>query len=309
MAINISTGSIVAMVGGREAVNTSFNRATTSRRQPGSAFKPIVYALALERGFQPFDKLLDAPVVFDAPAGNQEWQPENFSQTYEGEICLRWALAHSKNIPAVRLLEKLGPSSVIQFGQALGIRSPLRPNLSLALGTSEVGLLELTAAYAVFGNQGKYIVPYGITTVIDAEGQTIWRAKPEQHIAMSRSGAAVITNMLEAVIQEGTGARAKTLPGPLAGKTGTTNEYKDALFIGYSPQIAAGVWVGNDDASTLGLHETGARAALPIWIEFMRQALARRSQGRRWGPASAMRRLSLSFVFWAGMRGGELLSA
>jgi penicillin-binding protein 1A len=278
VSVNVSTGSIVAMIGGREATNAAFNRATTSRRQPGSAFKPIVYALAIERGFQPFQKILDAPVVFESPSQKQEWQPQNFSQTYDGEICLRWALAHSKNIAAVRLLEKLSPSSVIQFGQTLGLRTPLNPNLSLALGTSEVGLLELTAAYAVFANQGKYIAPYGITEIVDAEGQTIWRAKPEQHIAMSRSGAAVITNMLEAVIQEGTGRKAESLPGPLAGKTGTTNDYKDALFIGYSPQIVTGVWVGNDDASTLGPQETGARAALPIWMEFMQQVLARQSQ-------------------------------
>jgi penicillin-binding protein 1A len=278
VAINIQTGGIVAMVGGSGISDTAFNRATSARRQPGSAFKPILYALALERGFQPYDKILDAPVVFDNPLQDQEWQPQNFSQKYEGEICLRWALAHSKNIPAVRLLEKLGPSSVIQFAQSLGLQSPLRPNLSLALGTSEVNLFELTAAYTAFANQGKYTAPYGITTITDAEDQTIWRVKPEQHIAMSRSGAAVITNMLEAVIQEGTGQGAKMLPGPLAGKTGTTNDYKDALFIGYSPQIAAGVWVGNDDASTLGPLETGARAALPIWIEFMQQALARQSQ-------------------------------
>jgi penicillin-binding protein 1A len=279
VAINIQTGGIVAMVGGSGIADTAFNRATSARRQPGSAFKPILYALALERGFQPYDKILDAPVVFDTPFQDREWQPQNFSQEYEGEICLRWALAHSKNIPAVRLLEKLGPTSVIQFAQSLGLKSPLRPNLSLALGTSEVDLLELTAAYTAFANQGKYTAPYGITTITNAENQTLWRVKPEQHIVMSRSGAAVITNMLEAVIQEGTGVGANVLPGPLAGKTGTTNDYKDALFIGYSPQIASGVWVGNDDASTLGPSETGARAALPIWIEFMRQALTRQSQG------------------------------
>jgi penicillin-binding protein 1A len=278
VAVNIQTGGIVAMVGGRDGSDTPFNRATTAKRQPGSAFKPFLYALALERGFQPYDKILDAPVVFTTPSQAQEWRPQNFSQEYEGEVCLRWALAHSKNIPAVRLLDKLGPSSVIQFAQSLGLHSPLRANLSLALGTSEVDLLELTAAYAAFANQGKYTGPYGITTVANAEGQTIWRIKPEQRIAMSRGGAAVITNMLEAVIQEGTGRGANILPGPLAGKTGTTNDYKDALFIGYSPQIATGVWVGNDDASTLGSQETGARAALPIWVEFMRQALSGQSQ-------------------------------
>lgn len=279
VAINIQTGGILAMVGGRDGSAMPFNRATAARRQPGSAFKPILYALAIERGFQPHDKILDAPVVFSTPSQDGEWEPQNFSKEYAGEVCLRWALAHSKNIPAVRLLDKLGPSSVIQFARSLGLRGPLLPNLSMALGTSEVDLLELTAAYAAFANQGKYTRPYGITTVTDDEGQTIWRIKPEQRIAMSRSGAAVITNMLEAVIQEGTGQRAKILPGPLAGKTGTTDEYKDALFIGYSPHIAAGAWVGNDEASTLGPRETGARVALPIWIEFMQQALAGQARG------------------------------
>lgn len=278
VALNVGSGGIVGMVGGRNAAKASFNRATTAKRQPGSAFKPIIYALALERGFTPTDKILDAPVVFNTASQDQEWQPKNFSETYDGEICLRWALAHSKNIPAVRLLDKLGPSSAIQFAQNLGLRGPLTSDLSLALGTSEVGLLELTAAYEVFANQGRYIAPYGITAVVDAEGQTIWRAKPEQHIAMSRSSAAIITNMLEAVVQEGTGRKAGILPGPLAGKTGTTNEYKDALFVGFSPRIAVGVWVGNDNATPLGPHETGAQAALPIWIEFMKQALTRESR-------------------------------
>jgi penicillin-binding protein 1A len=278
VAIHIQTGGIAAMVGGRAGSESTYNHAATAKRQPGSAFKPILYALALERGFQPYDRILDAPVVFNVPYQADEWQPQNFSQDYEGEVCLRWALAHSKNIPAVRLLDMLGPSSAIQFARKLGMHSPLAPNLSLALGTSEVDLLELTAAYAAFGNQGKYIRPYGVTAVTDAEGQIIWRIKPEQRIAMRRSTAAVITNMLEAVIQEGTGQGAKLLPGPLAGKTGTTNDFKDALFVGYSPDIAAGVWVGNDDASTLGPRETGARAALPIWTGFLQSVTAAASQ-------------------------------
>jgi penicillin-binding protein 1A len=278
VALNVDTGSVMAMVGGREGSHQAFNRAVDARRQPGSAFKPIVYALAIERGFRPDQKILDAPVVFDTTAQGKEWQPENFSKTYDGEICLRWALAHSKNIPVVRLMEKIGPSSVVQFAEKLNLQSPLTPDLSLALGTSEIGLLELTAAYSVFANQGKYIAPCTILKVVDAQGQTIWRARPEQHIAMTRSSAAIITNMLEAVIKEGTGRQAAVLSGPLAGKTGTSNDFKDALFIGYSPGIVAGTWVGNDDATSLGPDETGARAALPIWINFMREALSRESQ-------------------------------
>ena len=279
VALDISSGGILSMVGGRGESQIGYNRAITARRQPGSAFKPVVYALAVERGFEQNQILLDAPVVFHNPALDQDWQPEDFSQTYEGEISLRWALAHSKNIPAVRLIEKLGPSAVVQFAHALGISSKLRPDLTLALGTSEVSLLEMTAAYAVFANRGRYVAPFGVAEVLDTDGKIIWQTKPEQRIVMSRTGAAITTDMLEAVIQEGTGRAAHTrLPGPLAGKTGTTNDFKDALFIGYSPAVATGVWVGNDDASTLGPRETGARAALPIWIEFMQQALKGQSQ-------------------------------
>jgi penicillin-binding protein 1A len=278
VALNVTTGGIVAMVGGRDLHHSGYNRSTIAKRQPGSAFKPIVYALAIQRGFDQHHTLLDAPVVFQSGSRGQDWQPENFSQTYDGEITLRWALVHSKNIPAVRLMEKLGPSSVSQFGHTLGVRSDLQANLSLALGTSEVNLLELTSAYAVFANHGKYIQPFGVTQVVDDTGSVLWQAKPEQHIAMSRSSAAIVTDMLAAVIQEGTGQRARALPGPVAGKTGTTNDTRDALFIGYSPMIAAGVWVGNDDATTLGSGETGARAALPIWIAFMEQAISQKTQ-------------------------------
>jgi penicillin-binding protein 1A len=273
MAMDISTGGILAMVGGRPGTEGDFNRATMARRQPGSAFKPVVYALAIEKDFSQCQTLLDAPIVFQSPDKGQEWQPENFSHRYAGEVTLRWALAHSKNIPAVRLMDKLGPSSVIRFSRTLGIQSIHAPDLSVALGTSEVTLSELTAAYAVFANQGKYIAPYGVTVVKDASGRTVWKAKPKQRIAMSPVGAAIMTDMLQAVIREGTGRRARSLPQPLAGKTGTTNDYRDALFVGYAPTIATGVWVGNDDASTLGPMETGARAALPIWKPFMRAAL------------------------------------
>lgn len=278
LALDVNTGGIISMVGGRKALQNAYNRATVARRQPGSAFKPIVYALAVERGFNQNQTLMDVPAIFQNPSQDMDWRPENFSLTYDGEITMRWALARSKNIPAVRLMDTLGPSSVVQFAQTLGIESLLHPNLSLALGTSELTLMELTAAYAVFANQGTYIKPYGITEVRNDEGKVIWRAKPEKRIALSRATAAVITDMLAAVIKEGTGRRAGHMIGPLAGKTGTTNEYKDALFIGYSPAIAAGVWVGNDDASSLGSRETGARAALPIWAAFMEKAVAGQPQ-------------------------------
>jgi penicillin-binding protein 1A len=291
--LNVHTGGIMAMVGGRPDQPAGFNRVSMARRQPGSAFKPIVYALAVERGFEQDQVLLDAPVAFQTTPSGKQWQPQNFSQRYAGEITLRWSLSHSKNIPSVRLIEKLGPTSVVQFAQGLGVQSELAPNLSLALGTSEITLLELTAAYAAFANAGTFNTPYGVSTVVGPTDDIVWRARPEQRIAMSRIGAAIVNNMLEAVIKEGTGHRAGMLPGPLAGKTGTTNDFKDALFVGYSPKYAAGVWVGNDDATSLGPKETGARAALPIWIELF-QTIGRRQRQSYFDIPDGLRHIGMN---------------
>ena len=273
VSIDVTTGGILAMVGGKDFYNSRFNRATMAYRQPGSAFKPFVYAYAIEQGFAQNKKILDAPVVYKGAQEDQDWKPQNFSLEYKGEMTLRHALAVSQNIPAVRLLQILGPQSVAQFAHQLGIKSPLASNLSLALGTSEVTLINLTAAYAVFPNKGQRIQPYGVLEVVDRQGRVIWRTKPQRRVVMSRSTAAVVTNMLEAVVKEGTGRRAQVLGKSVAGKTGTSNEYKDALFVGFSPRIIAGVWVGQDRGVSLGKKETGARAALPIWIDFMKVAL------------------------------------
>ena len=274
VAIDVRTGGILCLSGGNNYIKSPFNRATTARRQPGSAFKPILYAHAIEQGFNQASLILDAPVSFPGASKNEQWEPENFSKTFQGEITLRKALTHSKNIPAVRLIDQLGISSVIDFARKLGIQSRLAPYLSLALGTSELSLTELTAAYAVFANQGIYIHPHCIVDVLDAGNQSIWKANIEKRIAMTRENAAIMSNMLEGVILEGTGKKAQIIHRSIAGKTGTTNKYKDALFVGFSPTIATGVWVGCDDFSTLGPKETGARTALPIWMEFMENALA-----------------------------------
>jgi len=271
------SGGILAMVGGRDFSKSSFNRATIARRQPGSAFKPIVYAYAIEQGFSQSNIILDAPVAFKIGNRKKEWQPNNFSEDYKGEMTLRTALALSKNIPAVRLIEMLGPSSVAKFAHTMGIESALLPNLSLALGTSEVKLINLTAAYSVFPNKGKLIEPYGVMEVLDLKGRRVWRVKPQKKVVISRESAAIITDMLRSVIQDGTGQKAKVIECPVAGKTGTTNEFKDALFIGFSPSITTGVWVGQDTFTTIGKGETGDRAALPIWIEFMQRALLDRA--------------------------------
>ena len=274
IALDVRTGGILAMVGGRDFSKSPFNRAVSARRQPGSAFKPVVYAYAIEQGFSQSMMILDAPVAFKGAKNGKDWTPENFSGKYMGEITLRTALAVSENIPAVRLTEMLGPNSVARFGRSLGIESPFSPDLSLALGTSETTLIDLTSAYAVFPNKGERIEPFGVTEVLDGSGRVVWQVKPQKRAVMSRAGAAIMTDMLSSVIQEGTGRKARVIRYPVAGKTGTTNQYKDALFIGFSPSIAAGVWVGRDVYKTLGNLETGSRAALPIWIEFMTQALA-----------------------------------
>ena len=273
ICLDIKSGGILAMVGGHNFYESPFNRATAARRQPGSAFKPLVYAYAIEQGFAQNAMILDAPAVFRGSDRNNDYQPENFSNKYLGEITLRKALTKSQNIPAIRLIEKLGPQSVASFAHRLGIASNLEPNLSLALGSSEVSLLNLTASYAVFPRGGKWIEPFGIMEITDHRGRIIWNARPQKRLVMSREGAAIITNMLEGVVLEGTGRRAKSLQSSLAGKTGTTDDYKDALFVGFSPAVATGVWVGRDIGGTLGDRETGARAALPIWIQLMQASL------------------------------------
>jgi len=273
VSLDVQSGGILTMIGGKDFYKTPFNRATSAKRQPGSAFKPIVYAYAIEHDFPQSKIILDAPVSFKIATRQNHWRPENFSGDYKGEITLRMALSLSENIPAIRLIEMLGPSSVARFGYTLGIESTLYPNLSLALGTSEVTLINLTAAYAVFPNKGEFIKPYGVMEVVDQSGRLVFRVKPLKKVVMSRAGAAIMTDMLKGVIQEGTGKKARVINRPVAGKTGTTNGYKDALFIGFSPSIATGVWVGQDVFVTIGKRETGAKAALPIWIEFMAKAI------------------------------------
>ena len=277
ISIDLASGGILAMVGGKDFPASRFNRATMALRQPGSAFKPLVYAYAIEQGFAQDNLLLDAPVVYKGVQGGEDWKPENFSSEFKGEMTLRHALAISQNIPAVRLLQTLGPDSVAQFAHRLGIKSYLTSNLSLALGTSEVTLIDLTSAYSVFPNRGEKIKPFGVLEAVDRQGRVIWRHRPQKRLVMSRTGAAIVTNMLEGVVKEGTGRQAQILRRAVAGKTGTTNDYRDAMFIGFSPSIIAGAWVGQDLGGTLGDKETGAKAALPIWIDFMAAALQNES--------------------------------
>ncbi|HET7151381.1 MAG TPA: PBP1A family penicillin-binding protein [Candidatus Acidoferrum sp.] len=273
LCIDNATGEIKAMVGGYSFEDSKFNRATQALRQVGSSFKIYVYSDVLEKGATPFDTILDAP--FTTISGGQTYTPHNYDEKYEGTITLRRALAGSRNVPAVKLAEKYGINTVVDMARRFGITTPLPPYLPLALGAADMKLSEHVSAFTVFPDDGIRIDPYLIRRVTSYDGALLEEAHPEVHDVISPDVARTMTAMLEEVIQFGTGVAAKALGRPAAGKTGTTQDYTDAWFIGFTPQITAGVWVGFDDKQiSLGKRETGARAALPIWLEFMQGALA-----------------------------------
>src|SRR6184192_821169 len=273
LAIDNATGEIKAMVGGYSFEDSKFNRATQALRQVGSSFKVYVYADAIQKGATPFDTIVDLP--FTTISGGQPYSPHNYDERYEGMITLRRALAGSRNVPAVKLADKIGINDVIDVARRFGITTPLPPYLPLALGAADMKLLEHVAAFTVFPDDGIRIDPYMIRRVTSYDGALLEEAHPEVHDVVSPEVARTMTAMLEDVIKFGTGVAGKALGRPAAGKTGTTQDYTDAWFIGYTPQITAGVWVGFDDKQiSLGKRETGARAALPIWLEFMQGALA-----------------------------------
>ncbi len=271
IALDPATGHILAMVGGRDFSESQFNRSWQALRQPGSAFKPIVYATAIERGFSATDLLNDTPMSVKVNA-KKTWTPENFTRTYQGDVTLRRALAQSLNVPTVRLMSKIGIEETIRYARTLGIKSPLKAVLPLALGSSDVTLLELTSAYSVFANGGIRLEPVSILLITDSSGRVIYSNDSLPVQAMKPETAYIITNLLKGVIERGTGWKARELGWPAAGKTGTTNDYRDAWFIGFTPSLVAGVWVGFDDQRSLGPKATGSRAALPVWLDFMKKA-------------------------------------
>ena len=236
------------------------------------AFKPYLYAAALQEGWTPFDTLSDEPVSFGDGSG-RPWRPQNYDRKFKGEITLLRALAESRNVPAVKLLDQVRIPNLVEISRRFGITSPLIPNLPLALGASEVRLLEHTAAFAAFPNDGIRIVPYYIAKVVSFHGATIEQTTPQVVEVLPAPVARLVVSMLREVIHSGTAQQARALNLPLAGKTGTTNDYTDASFIGFSPTITCGVWVGFDDRRSLGPREEGARVALPIWMAFMKEAL------------------------------------
>jgi penicillin-binding protein 1A len=272
LAIDNATGDIKAMVGGRDYDESKFNRAMQAQRQTGSSFKPFVYTAAIDRGAQPDDKILDEPTTFDS-AGTP-YTPHNFDHRFEGLITLRHALAESRNVPAVRLAQQLGMPTVTEYARRFGITSALPPFLPVALGAADLTLYEQTSAFTVFPNDGIRIEPRFITKVTDYDGHVLEEDYPDARDVTSSRTARVMVSLLQGVVQHGTAVAARNLHHPLAGKTGTTNDYTDAWFIGFSPSLTCGVWVGYDERKTLGDDETGGRAALPIWMDFMRVALA-----------------------------------
>lgn len=277
VAIDPKTGGILAMVGSRDYRASQFNRAVQAKRQPGSLFKPLVYLAALEArrelaGGQPVTastSIVDEPVTFESASGR--WTPQNYDHKFHGTVSLRTALEQSLNIPAVKIAQLVGTKRILRLAEKMGIHSPLADNLSIALGTSGVSLLEMTSAFGALAHDGVSMAPTALQAVMTPEGDPAWHHTPTRHQAVSPQAAYVMTSLLKGVVERGTAAKAKTmgLRGVVAGKTGTTDGYRDAWFIGYTPDVVVGAWVGFDDEEPL--HLTGAQAALPMWVEFVRQ--------------------------------------
>ena len=276
LAIDNRTGQIRAMVGGLSFARSKFNRATQAQRQMGSGFKPIVYTAAIDRGFTPTTILIDAPVSYPAGAGQPPYSPRNYDGKYEGAVTLRHALEQSRNVPAVRTMDQIGAKQVVEYARRFGFQGPMEPYLPIALGAAEASLLEVTAAYAAFPNQGVLVKPYQILKVVDRQGNLLEENRPQLREAIRADTAYVLTNLLRGVVQRGTGAAAAALEWPLGGKTGTTDDYTDAWFTGFDPDLTLGVWVGHDDRKPLGTPETGAMAALPIWMDVMKAHIDQR---------------------------------
>jgi penicillin-binding protein 1A len=323
LSIDLETNEVLALIGGRDFKQSQFNRVTQARRQPGSAFKPLIYAASLARGYTPASIVFDRPIVYTDEESGFIWRPRNYKRSFYGPITLREALARSINNATVHLFRDVGIDYVIEYTRRLGVESPLSRDLSLALGSSGLSLLELTRAYAVFPSGGRRVVPIFIRRVTDRDGMVLlenvalgaskeatddpnemaedfvdvaaaaedesvpldadtpadaeFQPDPDQLIPPEEAYLAV--SLLRAVVEDpkGTGHRLRVLRRPVAGKTGTTNDQADAWFMGFSPDIVTGVWVGHDESRFLGFGETGSRAAAPIWVDYMRVALEGRS--------------------------------
>ena len=278
VAIENRTGYVLAMVGGYNFGRSKFNRATQALRQIGSTFKPILYTAAIDRGLTPATLLVDEPHAFDAGAGQPPYTPRNYDGKFDGPLTLRTALERSRNIPAVLTMEMLGPAQVAPYVERFGLPGPMPPYLSSALGAGESTLLALASAYSAFPNHGVRMDPVEVLSVADREGVLLEEHTPAAHDALRADTAYVMTSLLRGVVQRGTAASANALNWPLAGKTGTVNDYTDAWFMGFDPEITLGVWLGYDEKKPIGNGETGTTAALPIWIDIMKAYLEGRDR-------------------------------
>jgi penicillin-binding protein 1A len=272
VSLEQDTGFIRALIGGYDFVKSDFNRALYARRQPGSAFKPIIYAAALDHGFTPSSIIMDEPVTY--PGGDRgNWKPENYDHKFNGPTTLTEALTYSRNVVTVKLVDAIGINNLLDFARNVGIQGDMPRDLTIALGSVSVSPIELASCYSVFANNGMKVTPIAIKYITDSKGQILESNEPESEEVISPQTAFLITSMMEDVVKYGTGWKARELGRPVAAKTGTTNEYRDAWFVGYTPELVTAVWVGFDDMRSLGPQETGARAAAPIWTLFMKDYL------------------------------------
>jgi penicillin-binding protein 1A len=276
VSMNPFSGYIKAMVGGRDYQESQFNRAIQAQRQPGSAFKPIIYAAALDKGYTPASIIIDAPLISFEEKSKEEytfWEPQNYDKRFLGPTTLRKALTQSRNIVTIKILRDIGVDYVIKYARKLGLSGEFNHDLTLGLGTCGLSLLNLVKAYSSFSAQGICVEPIFITRILDRDGNIMEENHPLLSSTISPQTAYIMTTLLQSVVEEGTGRRVRALKRPCAGKTGTTDDVRDAWFIGFTPQLVTGVWVGFDDLRPLGKHETGAVAASPIWLEFMQTVL------------------------------------
>jgi penicillin-binding protein 1A len=284
LAIDNRTGQIKTMVGGYSFERSKFNRATQALRQVGSAFKPFVYTTAIDRGYTPATILQDSPVTYPGGPGQPPYSPQNYEKDFWGPVTVRRALEHSRNVPAIKLMDTLGPKQVIAYARRFGLTAPLPPYLPIALGAGDETLLEMTSAYSVFPNQGVRMVPYSILKVTDREGNLLEENRPEPQDAIRADTAYVMTSLLRGVVEHGTAVKAMALDWPVAGKTGTTDDFSDAWFVGFDPDITLGVWVGYDQKKPLGAGMSGAEAALPIWVNIFKAYIGDRKDAPKFEP-------------------------
>jgi penicillin-binding protein 1A len=273
VCLEAQTGKVQAMIGGYDFNRSEFNRATQALRLPGSAFKPIVYSAAMDNGFTPSSIIVDSPIIYDDPAQEVKWKPANYSEKFYGPTPLRTGIVQSRNVITIKLVQKLGIQTVIQYARRFGIQQELPEDLSISLGSMSVTPMELTTAYTVFPNLGLKVSPWFIVKIVDREGNVLEQGGAELVRSLSEDTAFIMQNLLRGVVQSGTGWRARAIGRPSGGKTGTTNDMIDAWYMGFTPKMVTGVWVGFDEESSLGQNETGSRAAAPIWVRYMEKAM------------------------------------